>query len=311
MRVRDRVILPVIRHRPRPWPRWAVVRAAFAAVAVCVLAACSTAGDPSDSAAPSALPAQGPAAAARVIHALPDDPVTMLLPATGAEARWTQGLDAFGQQVAHTVMASCASEGGFGLPEDAPPPAFIRLFELPDLDFIARHGFSHSAEVPMPPAPAATGRSGTPDEVRRCQEKGAAAADALRETYAPLQAEWFKELDSLSDDPATVEAMAALPDCLARHGIEVPDEDGFFRHTDTRLQSVAPADFARENRVLGGAYADCMRPVEAVREPIRERSRTRFLADHATAVDKLRKTLVPSLHSAEEQHGVRLSFPAP
>ncbi|MGV9519679.1 hypothetical protein ACWDRS_05740 [Streptomyces griseus] len=145
----------------------------------------------------------------------------------------------------------------------------------------------------------------------RCQDEGAAAVGVLRGTYASLQAAWFKELGSLDDDPATVEALAALPDCLAGHDIEVSDEDGFFRHTDTRLQSVAPADLPRENRVLGSAYADCMRPVEAVREPIRERLRTDFLADHAAELDKVRETLVPSLRGAEEQHGVRLSFPAP
>ncbi|CAM5460977.1 hypothetical protein [Streptomyces fimicarius] [Streptomyces griseus] len=305
MGVRDRVILPAIRRRAQPRPRRAVV----AAAALWALTACSTAAGSSDSATSSALPTAD--SAAQVTHALPKDPLAMLLPATGAEARWTQGLDTFGQQVAHTVMASCASKGGFDLPQDAPPPAFIRLFELPDLDFIARHGFSHSAEVPLPAAPAATGRSGSPDEVRRCQDEGAAAVGVLRGTYASLQAAWFKELGSLDDDPATVEALAALPDCLAGHDIEVSGEDGFFRHTDTRLQSVAPADLPRENRVLGSAYADCMRPVEAVREPIRERLRTDFLADHAAELGKVRETLVPSLRGAEEQHGVRLSFPAP
>ncbi|MFE7807290.1 hypothetical protein ACFU51_22025 [Streptomyces sp. NPDC057430] len=305
------MIRPAVRRRPQPRPRRAVVRAVFAAAVVSVLAACSTAADTSDPATPSAPPAKAPVASARVTHALPDDPVRMLLPATGAEGRWTQGLDTFGQQVAHTVTASCASKGGFALPQNAPPPAFIRFFELPDLDFIAQHGFSHSAEVPMPAAPPATDRSGTPDEVRRCQDEGAAAADALRKTYVQPQADWFKELDSLSSDPATVKAMAALPDCLARHGIDVPDEDGFFRHTDTRLHSAAPVDLPRENHVLGGAYADCMRPVEAVREPIRERLRTRFLADHTDEIDELRKTLVPALRRAEERHGVRLSFPAP
>lgn len=273
-----------------------------------MLAACSTAADPSES-APSSAPPTG--ASAQVTHALPDDPVRMLLPATGAEARWTQGLDAFGQQVAHTVTASCASKGGFGLPQDAPPPAFIRFFELPDLDFLAQHGFSHSAEVPLPAEPPATDRSGTPDEVRRCGDEGAAAADALRKTYVPLQGSWFKELGSLRDAPATVKAMAGLPDCLARHGIDVPDEDGFFRHTDSRLNSTAPADVPRESRALGGVYADCMRPVEAALEPLRERLRTRFLTEHAAEADKLRENLVPSLRSAEERHGVRLSFPAP
>lgn len=235
----------------------------------------------------------------------------MLFPVTGSEARWTQGLDTLGQQIAYTVAASCASKGGFGLPQEMPPPAFIRFFELPDLDFVARHGFSHSAEVPLPAAPPAVNGSGTPDEVRRCGAEGDAAADALRKTYTPLQAGWFRTLASLNDAPATVKAMGTLHDCLARHGIDAADEDGFFRHTDTRLNAAAPADGARENRVLGGAYADCMRPVESAREPLREKLRIRFLTDHAAQVDALRKTLVPSLRDAEKRYGVRLSFPAP
>ncbi|MGW0708291.1 hypothetical protein ACWD4G_20430 [Streptomyces sp. NPDC002643] len=285
--------------------------AAVAAAAASVLAACSTAGAPTNPGASSGPDGAATVSSARVTHALPDDPVRMLLPTTGAEARWAQGLDAFGQQVAYTVAASCAAEGGFDLPQDAPPPAFIRFFELPDLDFVGRHGFGQSAEVPLPSALPAEGRYGTSEDVRRCRDEGAATADALRETYMPLQAGWFKELASLKDDPATVEVLAGLPDCLARHGIDVPDEDGFFRYTDTRLHSAAPEDMAREDRALGEAYADCMRPVEAVREPIRERLRTRFLDDHAAEVDKLRETLVPSLRDAEEEHGVRLSFPAP
>lgn len=277
--------------------------AVLAAVLAALLAACSAGPGPPD--APSPATAQ-----ARVGHALPDDPVRMLFPATGAETRWAQGLDAFGQQVAHATTASCAQRRGVRLPPSA-PPAFIRFFELPDLDFIARHGFRQSAPVPMPASSPTATRSASPDVIRRCHAEGAAAAAALRAAYAPLQELWFRELTSLRRRPGTVGALRALFGCLAEHGVHARDEKGFFTLVDTRLNSAASADVRRTDRALGRAYASCMRPVEAVREPARLRLRARFLADHADDVRELRKTLVPSLRRAEERYGLRLSFPVP
>lgn len=289
-------------------PRRFVVRTTALAAAAAILAACSA-----DAGPPGASPAPPVAPAASVSHALPDDPVRMLLPATGAETRWSQGLDTFGQQVAHAAAVACAHNRGIDLPPTQPPPAFIRLFELPDLDFVARHGFSQSAVVPdrTPVASPDAARSGTPDAIRSCLAAGAAAAKALRDAYAPLQQRWFSELTSLRRDPATVRALGTLPSCLAGHGINVPDENGFFALADARLQSAAPVDAPHTDRALGRVYAACMRPVEAVREPARLRLRTRFLTEHAAQVGELRKNLVASLRQAEKRYGVRLSFPAP
>ncbi|WP_410538492.1 hypothetical protein [Streptomyces sp. KL2] len=284
------------------------VTAATAAAITALLAGCSAgAGTPGGT--PSRTGAEPPSAA-RLTHVLPGDPVRMVLPATGAETRWTQGLDAFGQQVAHIVSADCASERGAGLP-DGPPPAFIRLSELPDLDFLARHGFSRSADLPAPEASPTAPGTGDPAAVRHCQDEGRAAAERLRGAYAPLQGRWFRELASLRGDPAAARALRGLPGCLAGHGIEVGDEDGFFALADTRLNSAAPAERPRVDRELGRAYASCMRPVEAVREPARLRMREDFLAEHADEVRELRRTLVPALRRAEERYGPRLSFPAP
>ncbi|MGX1267328.1 hypothetical protein [Streptomyces phaeoluteigriseus] len=247
---------------------------------------------------------------ARLSQALPNDPVRMALPAVGAETRWTQGLDVFVEQVSRAAAASCAREQGVALPEQV-PLAFIRFFELPDLDFIARHGTSGSAPVPTPAAGPATTRTAGPAVLRRCTVEGKTAANALRDLYAPLQQQWFGKLVSLRRDPATVRALRTLPDCLAGHGIRVRDENGFFALADNRMQTAAPSDLPRAERELGLAYATCMRPVEAVREPARERLRTRFLTDHADEIRTLRRTLVPTLRQAEEQYDVRLVFPAP
>ncbi|WP_225861071.1 hypothetical protein [Streptomyces triticiradicis] len=273
---------------------------------------------------------------ARLSSALPDDPVRMVLPATGAETRWTQGLDVFVRQRARTAATSCARDHGTTLPTQA-PLAFIRYYEIPDLDFVARHGTSESATVPASvPAPATAsglattrtathggdgsprasgtgdgGRSGSPAVVRRCLAEGKAAATALRGTYAALQGQWFQSLVPLGHDPAVVKALRTVPNCLAGHGIRVHDENGFFALADSQQQTAAPDRLPAVERALGSAYADCMRPVEAVREPARLRLRARFLTDHVDEIRTLRTTLVPALHRAAEEHGLRLVFPAP
>lgn len=325
------------RHRPCTWVRWripgpvrcaATLRVTVVAVAVLVTAACSA-----DPAPPSAPAPAARVSAARLSAALPDDPVRMVLPATGAETRWTQGLDVFVRQEARAVAASCAHDHGTGLPAQD-PITFIRYYELPDLDFVARHGMSASATVPAPtPGPARTGTearagdeggdrrasgsasgsggSGDTAVVRRCVAEGTAAATALRDTYAALQGQWFSTLVPLRRDPAVLHALRGLPGCLARHGIEVRDENGFFALADTREQTTAADRLPAVERALGSAYADCMRPVEAVREPARLRLRARFLADHAAEVRTLRAGLFTALRRATEAHGPRLVFPAP
>ncbi|MFE0674908.1 hypothetical protein [Streptomyces sp. NPDC058867] len=286
--------------------------AAVAAVVVAaLLTACSGGADsPGSSSGERDDGAATTVTQAGLSRSLPDDPVRMVLPTTGAETRWTQGLDVFVQQVARSAAVSCASERGVALPE-AVPPAFIRFSELPDLDFIARHGTSASAPVPTPAAGPTPTRTATPAVQRRCASEGKAAADALRDLYAPLQQEWFGELVSLRRDPAATRALDALPDCLAEYGIEVPDEDGFFSVADTHMQTAAPADLPREERVLGQAYAACMRPVEAVREPARTRLLSRFRTTHAEELRALRGALLPALRKASAEHGVSLVFPAP
>ncbi|MFE9605892.1 hypothetical protein [Streptomyces hokutonensis] len=316
-----------------------LARAAMAVAAALLTGACSTAAG-STTAGGTPAPAPAPA---RLTYALPADPARMVLPTTGAESRWTQGLDAFGQQVASSVTADCAREHGFALPEQV-PPAFISYSNLPDLAFLGRHGFGHGAEVPGPgsawsrqpagspgsvanpspaqtpaplvsPAPSESGspasaKSGSPAQIRDCQTRGSAAAGKVRGVYLPLQKRWFGELATTRDDPAA-EAIAALPRCLAKQGYRVRDEDAFFSLVDSRLMKASSADFARVDTALGSVYATCMRPVEAVREPARRALRERFLADNAQEIRALRAALVPALRRAEKEYGVRLAFPAP
>ncbi|MGW1621157.1 hypothetical protein [Streptomyces sp. NPDC002172] len=281
-----------------------LVRAALAAAVALLGTACST----------DAVRQSGPPAAtvapARLGRTLPDDPVRMVLPATGAETRWTQGLYVFAQQVTRVAAVDCARRGGFALPVET-PLAFIRFFALPDLDFVARHGLSTSADVPAPATAPTTARAGSAAQVRRCRAQGTKAAAALSDLYLPLEQRWFGELGAVDRAPATVRARRGLPGCLAGHGVPAKDERAFMGAADARQQAATPADLPATERALGRVYADCMRPVEAVRDPARLSLRTRFLADHAAEVRTLREKLLPALRAAEKRYGVPLVFPQP
>ncbi|MFF4244818.1 hypothetical protein ACFYY2_10125 [Streptomyces sp. NPDC001822] len=286
-------------------PHRSLARAAVAAATALLTAACSTAVGASDG-QQSVAEAPG-----RLTQALPDDPVRMVLPTTGAETRWTQGLNVFGQQLARAAAAECARAGGFRLTEEV-PVAFIPFGDLPDLGFLGRHGFGRSAEVPTGPRASASARAGGATETHRCRAVGATAAEQVAKRYQPLQKAWFGALDNaVKGDSAARRALRDLPGCLAREGYAAADQRAFFALVDRRLMSTPAADLARVNTGLGGAYAHCMRPVEAVREPVRRKVRERFLTDHAAEVRGLRTALFPALHRAGERYGVPLVFPAP
>jgi hypothetical protein len=285
--------------------RRTLARTAAAAAAALLTAACSTAVGAPGAQHP------GPEAPGRLTHSLPDDPVRMALPATGAETRWTQGLNVFGQQVARTAAAACARENGFRLTEEV-PLAYIPFGDLPDLDFLGRHGFGQSSEVPTVATEPAPARSGGTAEIRRCRAAGATAAEQVTKVYQPLQQAWFGALATAAKrDSAAARALRDLPGCLTEQGYAVTDQKAFFALADRRLMNAPAADLSRVNSELGHAYATCMRPVEAIREPARRHLRERFLTDHAEEIRDLRSALVPALHHAEKRYGVPLAFPAP
>lgn len=234
-------------------------------------------------------------------HGLPADVIAMVLPATGAESRWTQGLDAFGQLVRLATSREC------GLPEDGPPPAFIRLSDLPDLEFIERHGLTLSATPPIPdqkpsPRPAATAD---------CQQRAEAAVKEFKELYAGLQSRWWRALGELRSHPQVTGTLDGLAECLDRHGISAATEQEFFAKADSRLMALDGTAMARADHELGAAYASCMRPVEAAREPLRAALRADFVAANQTEVDHLRQTMPSRIRELEQRHGIKFSYPVP
>jgi len=240
-----------------------------------------------------------------VTHQLPDDIVPMLFPANGAETRWTQGLTAYLQTVQYNALQDCARSYHIAAP-NVPPPMFVRYLDIPDLAFIRVHGFS---------ADTATG-AGPPDETpsaaqRQCLAAAADADRALRASVTALQAQWFAALSTIREQPPVAAAYRDFTACLGQRGLAVSDENDFFTLVDSRLHHLdgQPAREPTEHE-LAAHYVACTQPVEAVREPQRQRLRHQFVAGHAGQVTTLRSSLVPQLRDLEKRLGTPISFPA-
>ncbi|MFC9792813.1 hypothetical protein ACFVJI_09250 [Streptomyces sp. NPDC127584] len=280
-----------------------------AVLASAVLSAC---GGAASGRSPEPLPTpSGVVRPPSVRKGLPRDITAMVLPATGADTRLTQGLDGFAQMVGHARLTECVEGEGVNPPEAA-PPAYIGWSDLPDLGFIGRHGLTRSvpatadAERPSP-----KGRK-DPAAQQRCVAEAHAAIKAFKDLYAPLQSLWWPEVAAVRDDPRAREALRSLPGCLGRYGIDVDDEDGFFALVDRTVQRTEDAEeAARADRGLGAAYATCMAPVEAVREPLRTSRRTAFQASHRGEMLALERSLLPRIRELERRHGLSFARPVP
>ncbi|MDP9793731.1 hypothetical protein J2S43_002243 [Catenuloplanes nepalensis] len=239
-----------------------------------------------------------------VTQAFPADVVSLVLPATGAETRGAQGLDAFEQAVAQKVAADCYATHGLR-PPDHPPPLFIRLYDVPDLEFIAQHGFNSGAPSGVPaeqPLPMAS----SDRFAATCQEESEAATRPLRSLTEPLHIEWLKALSTVNASADVQAAYRDLGACFHEHEVRADSEESFFEIADA--QSRAAADGAVTSS-LATAYATCMRPIEAVREPLRLDSRQRLLADRADQARRLRQELTPLIRELERKHGLTIQFP--
>ncbi|MFJ9825146.1 hypothetical protein ACIRSU_12305 [Streptomyces sp. NPDC101160] len=281
------------------------------------LTACSGTTGPDESTGSSgttAAPAQdgraqrpSPTVTVPVTSAMPADVADMVLPTTGVQTRWTQGLDAFGRLAADTAVRGCLTERKTPAPPHE-PPAFVRFSDIPDLPFIARNGFNG---VIVPGAADSSkdrpAEGGAGQEVQeRCMQTGMAVDQGLRSLYLKVQGQWFQEESSLRNHPRVVAALRGFGPCLAGHKVEARDENAFFALVDQRLQA---GDTAGEH-ALAGAYAVCMKPVEDVRSELRKPLAARFRADHREEIAALNTALPAKIHELERRYSVRISFPA-
>ncbi|MFD4635090.1 hypothetical protein ACFVYR_36645 [Streptomyces sp. NPDC058284] len=239
-----------------------------------------------------------PPATAKVRYSEPSraDLIPMLFPATGVETRRTQGLTGLLALAQDVRTKACTTPSGD--PADAPPPMFVRYLALPDLAYVRTHGFT------SPPVPAPAARP-------RCADARGDHISSLGKVVAPLQARWWKAVESVNEEPVVQRLHTKLKGCFAKHGLDAIDENAFFGVVDSRLSALDsdPRAAGREDRRLGTLYARCMAPVEAAREGLRRKLRATFLKDHSAEVRRLQNTLPERLHEVEESYDVRYSAP--
>ncbi|WP_031068501.1 hypothetical protein [Streptomyces sp. NRRL WC-3742] len=268
--------------------------------------ACSSPADHPDPAARAAGGSAAPVPPTPVTRTMPSDITPMLLPSTGAETRWSQGLDTFATLAGNAATRACAHSRGTAEP-DTMPGMFLRTMDIPDLPFIQAHGFSGG----FAPGEPATGSAGAPKppsaEQQQCLQEGKKAAQELKGLYAPLQSQWYSQMASLRHTPDVQAAYQRFNSCLAEHGVKAKDEDAVFAQVDQLTQDGDTTATAH----LGEIYAACMAPVEAVREPIRAKQRDDFRAGHAAELAALSSSLPKKIHEFEERYGLQIAFPTP
>ncbi|MEV5607336.1 hypothetical protein [Streptomyces sp. NPDC052225] len=248
-----------------------------------------------------------PAPPTTVTRAMPSDIAAVLLPSTGPQTRWAQGLDTFGTLAAKAATRSCADSHGVTMPQTM-PGMFFRIMEIPDLPFIRLHGFDggFAPGESSTAAPAAAPASPSPAQ-QRCTREGMKAGRELKDIYVPLQSKWWTRTASLRRDPRVEAAFRHFGACLSDHDVPAKDENAFFALADRRMQA---GDTAGAQH-LGNVYATCMTPVEAVREPLRKKLNAQFRAAHASELKRLNTALPAKIHELEKRYGIQISFPAP
>ncbi|MFI6154811.1 hypothetical protein ACIBCA_19215 [Kitasatospora sp. NPDC051170] len=295
-------------RRPTRLPRRSAgtITALLGAVLLLGPTACS--GPAPGAAAPTAAGtgSAAPVPPTPVTRTMPPDISAMLLPSTGADTRWSQGLDTFSTLTGNAAVRACARARGTAEPV-TPPAMFFRVMDIPDLPFIQAHGFSGG----FAPGESATGSAGAPGppnaEQKQCWEESKKTVQELKDLYAPLQSQWFSQMASLRHTPDVQAAYQRFNSCLAEHGVRAKDEDALFAQVDQLTQD---GDTAATTH-LGEVYTTCMAPVEAVREPVRAKQREDFRAAHAAQIAALSTSLPQKIHEFEQRYGLQIAFPTP
>jgi hypothetical protein len=251
--------------------------------------------------------AAGPPTVAPPASLLQDAVLAMVLPVSGSEARWTQGLDRFTSAVRYAALRDCVRSHQVPMPLVA-PPMFIRFYDIPDLAYIRAHGFSDQVSDPEPHPPASVATAAVQNT---CLETSRNAAQPLVATYAAVRLEWMREIASVQTDPDVAKADRTLPTCLARHHLHAADERTFFAVLADRSRRLAGRpQAAREMRELAADYATCMAPIETVRTAKRTQLRKTFLTDHPTDVQLLERTLPTKIKEIQRTTHIEVTFPA-
>ena len=252
------------------------------------------------------------------------DIVKVFFPASAADRHSSVDLFTVLNRATFPKLQACMREAGFeyvspGGGSDAPGhwPA------LPDLDKLDEFGWYGDQDYSEPDSEPAVDPSeplaGIPQELhaqfeaelRACTELHYAPQYRITDAARVLEHQWWNELASIDSVPEVVEQFRIWRECMVDGGMPVrrgddpsaPERVSSFDTARYQELSAQSPEAAREYEMAAAKlYVSCMRPVEEVRQPLRDAARRQFLEDNSEevrAIQELANQLLRDLEQAQ------------
>lgn len=234
-------------------------------------------------------------------------------PVTAGDWAAGQQLGSFELSVQDKEIDMCMAHDG--LP--APPPIMNEFtdnnIEFPDLQTLAKDGFSPAA-IPNPPDPTqgmgSSERAAYRAADQRCATTAARPFVAINANGQVLKGEWADVLAKIDASPQVQRGLRHFASCTALAGYPGQSIQLFLQqvdlHTVPLFERRQDARASAVERTLGRVFERCLGPVQAIRTELRERQHALFLASHAQAIDVLRSTSDAMVMKLERQYGLKI-----
>ncbi len=256
------------------------------------------------------------------VQAISVDVIGAFFPASSAD---TDSLGEFYRTFSRATepkIEACMRQAGFdfSFPDDS-SAASTHWSDFPDLDKLEEVGFHgnqaydepESESVANPFDPLAEIPEGLREQFRldigACSEPHYAPLDQVQDVAGILQGQWYNELASIDSSPEVAEQFSIWRECMVDGGMPILPGDGphaagslgFF--DNARFQDLLDQDLevAREYEMdAARLYVSCMRPVEEVRQPLRDAARRQFLEDNSEEVRAIQELANQVLRELEQ-----------
>jgi len=208
-------------------------------------------------------------------------------------------------RVWYLYHVDCMRDAGFeiDLPESETSGFHNRFYDFPNLEAIAKQGFSVSYEESDPLENVPIGLQDHYMETQRaCDFAYVDPSDQIWDASDLLVRQWYEEIYVVDSSPEIVEQFEIWAKCMTDGGHPVESHESFFPELDSALftleDSLDPADWEKariEELAAAELYVACMRPLEEVRQPMRDDARREFLEDNAEevrAIEELANRLI-------------------
>jgi len=236
---------------------------------------------------------------------LSPDLVSGYFSASGTEQNTPSAIRHLDESRFGEAFAACNRQRGF--PAEFSPQEIERHDEhMPDLPYIQAHGFDIAgAPVTIPPVDYNKMSQGEQDARNKatveCSDAARRTVQAFKDQLDPLYGRWQAAIESLQGNDAVIKAYAGFVTCLHGNGINVPDEEGYFRYSDAVVfagNNPTPDQAARKLQVAR-VYVTCITPVENARIALRTSYRQTFFSDNADALRGLQQAANDLLRTSQ------------